>query len=78
VTDTGLSDHKAQILQIQSQHKKRGGRTFRLIEEYRIARSYREENIQHLNYLLGKENWELVLKQNSENEAYNAFSDTLR
>jgi hypothetical protein len=66
--DTGLSDHKAQI---QFQHKKK--ENFRLNEEYRIARSYREENIQYLNYLLGKENWELVLKQNSENEA-----DTLR
>jgi hypothetical protein len=47
VIDTGLSDHKAQMLQIQSQHKKRKW-TFRLIEEYRIARSYREENIQYL------------------------------
>jgi hypothetical protein len=47
-------------------------------EEYRIARSYREENIQYLNYLLAKENWELLLKQNSVNEAYNAFSDTFK
>jgi hypothetical protein len=69
VIDTGLSDHKAQILQIQSQHKKRKG-TFRLIEGYRIARSYREENTQYHNYLIGKENWELVLTQNSVNEAY--------
>jgi hypothetical protein len=30
-------------------------------EEFRIARSYREENVQYLNYLLGKETWELVL-----------------
>jgi hypothetical protein len=75
VIDTGLSDHKAQIFQIQSRHKKRKG-TFRPTEQYRIARSYREENIQHLNYLLGKENWELVLKQNSVNEAYNALLDT--
>jgi hypothetical protein len=77
VIDTGLSDHEAQTLQIQFQHKKRKG-AFRRNEEYRIARSYREENIQYLNYLLGKGNWELVLKQNSVNEAYNAFSDTLR
>jgi hypothetical protein len=77
VIDTGVSDHKARILQIQFQHKKKK-RNFRLNEEYRIARSYREENIQYLNYLLRKENWELVLKQNSVNEAYNAFSDTFR
>jgi hypothetical protein len=75
VIDTGLSDHKAQILQIQFRHKKRKG-AFGLKEEYSIARSYRKENVQYLNYLLGKENWELVLKQHSVNEAYNAFSDT--
>jgi hypothetical protein len=45
VTDIGFSDHKAQILQIQFQHKKRKG-AFRLNGEYRMARSYREENIQ--------------------------------
>jgi hypothetical protein len=77
VTDTGFSDHKAQILQIQIQCKNEKGQV-RLKEEFRIARSYREKNIQYLNYLLGKENWELVFKQNSANDAYNEFLGTLR
>ncbi|PNF35448.1 hypothetical protein B7P43_G04120 [Cryptotermes secundus] len=77
VTDTGFSDHKAQILQIQTQCKNKKGLN-RLKEEVRITRSYKEENIQYLNYLLGKENWELVLKQNSVNNAYNEFLGTLR
>jgi hypothetical protein len=53
VIDTGFSDHKAQILQIQVQCKNKKGLN-RLKEEVRIARSYKEENIQYLNYLLGK------------------------
>jgi hypothetical protein len=63
------------ILQIQCKNKKA---QVRLKEEFGIARSYREENIQYLNYLLGKENWELVLKQNSVNNAYNEFLSTLQ
>jgi hypothetical protein len=54
VVDTGFSDHKAQILQLQIQHKNKKGKV-RLKEEYRIAISYGEENVQYLNYLLGKE-----------------------
>jgi hypothetical protein len=77
VIETGLSDHKAQILQLQMNHKNKKGLN-RLKEEVRIARSYKEENIQYLNYLLGKENWELVLKQNSVNNAYNEFLGTLK
>jgi hypothetical protein len=37
-----------------------------------------EENVQYLNYLLGKETWKGVFKQNSVNEAYNLFLYTLR
>jgi hypothetical protein len=65
------------MLKIHFQLKKKKG-AFRLNKEYRISRSYREENVQYLNYLLGKKNWDLVLKQNSVNEAYSAFSDTFK
>jgi hypothetical protein len=47
-------------------------------EKFRMARSYREENIQYLNYLLEKETWELVFKQNSVNDAYNKFLGTFQ
>jgi hypothetical protein len=43
--ETGLSDHNAQILQIQMQYKNKKGQD-RINEKFRIAtRSYREENI---------------------------------
>ncbi|PNF15974.1 hypothetical protein B7P43_G07494, partial [Cryptotermes secundus] len=77
VIETGFSDHKAQILQIQMQYKNKNGQV-RLKEEFGIARSYREENVQYLNCLLEKETWELVFKQNSANEAYNEFLGTLQ
>jgi hypothetical protein len=77
LVDTGFSDHKAQILQLQIQHKNKKEKV-RLKEEYRIVRSYGEENVQYLNYLLGKETWELVFKQNLVNEAYNSFLCTSR
>jgi hypothetical protein len=76
VIDTGFSDHKAQVLQIQVQRKNKG--QHKLKEEYRIARSYNEENIQYLNYLLENDNWEHVLKENSVNNAFNEFSGTLQ
>jgi hypothetical protein len=76
VIDTGFSDHKAQVLQIQVQCKNKGNH--KLKEDYRITRSYKEDNIQYLNYLLEKENWEQVLKENSVNNAYNEFSGTLQ
>jgi hypothetical protein len=47
-------------------------------EESRIARSYKEENVQYLKYLLGKETWELVFKQNSTSDAYNEFLGTFQ
>jgi hypothetical protein len=76
VTETGLSDHNAQILQVHMHYKnkKEQGK----INEFIIARSYREENAQYLNYLLGKETWELVFKQNSANDAYNEFLGTFQ
>jgi hypothetical protein len=77
VKDTGFSDHKAQILQVQFQYKSKKWKA-RLKGEYRIARSYKEDNVQYLNYLLGKETWKRVFKQNSGNEAYNLFLYALR
>ena len=59
------------------QYKNKKGQV-RLKEEFRIARSYREENVQYLNYLPEKETWELVFKQNSANEAYNELLGTLQ
>jgi hypothetical protein len=76
VIDTGFSDHKAQVLQIQMQYNHKKGHA-RIKEEYKISRSCKEENIQYLNYLLGKENWQRILKENSVNNAYNEFVDTL-
>jgi exonuclease III len=69
VIETGLSDHKTQLLQLQIHHmnKKGQGKTN---EVFRMARSYREENIQYFNYLLGKENWKLMFKQNSASGVY--------
>jgi hypothetical protein len=66
--DTGFCDHKAQILQVQFQYKSKKWKT-RLKGEHRTARSYKEESVQYLNYLLGKEIWEGVFKQNSVNES---------
>jgi hypothetical protein len=43
-----------------------------------MGRSYREENIQYFNYLLGKENWKLIFKQNSASDAYYEFLDTFQ
>jgi hypothetical protein len=54
------------------QHKNKNGQT-RLEGECRMARSYREENVQYLNYLLDKETWELVFKQKFAIDAYNEF-----
>jgi hypothetical protein len=48
VTETGFSDHNAQILQVQMQYKNKKGQAT-LKEEYRIVRTYREENVQYLN-----------------------------
>jgi deoxyribodipyrimidine photolyase len=50
----------------------------RITKDLRLARSYSEENVQYLNYLLGKEAWELVLKQNEANDAYNEFLGTFQ
>jgi hypothetical protein len=38
-----------------------------------MARSYSEENVQYLNYLLDEKTWELVFKQKLANNAYNEF-----
>ncbi|PNF19814.1 hypothetical protein B7P43_G14292 [Cryptotermes secundus] len=59
------------------QYKNKKGQV-RLKEEYRIARSYREENVQYLNYPLEKETWEFVFKQNSANKTDNEFLGTLQ
>jgi hypothetical protein len=72
VMETGFSDHNAQLLQVQMQHKNKKGQT-RVEGECRMARSYREENVQYLKYLLDKETWELVFKQKLANDAYNEF-----
>jgi hypothetical protein len=47
VIETGLSDHKAQLLQVQINYMNKEGRG-KLKEVFRIARSYREENAQYL------------------------------
>jgi hypothetical protein len=67
VIETGFSDNNTQILQVQMQHKNKKR------AECRMARSYREENVQYLNYLLDKETWELLFKQKLANDAYNGF-----
>jgi hypothetical protein len=54
--------------QMQYKNKKGQGK---IKEESRIAISYKEENVQCLNYLLGKETWELGFKQTSLSNAYN-------
>jgi hypothetical protein len=41
VIETGLSDHNAQILQVQMHYKNKKGQG-KINEEFRIARSYRE------------------------------------
>jgi dsDNA-binding SOS-regulon protein len=41
-----------------------------------MARTYSEENVQYLNYLLDKETWKLVFTQKSENDAYNEILGT--
>jgi hypothetical protein len=50
VFETGLSDHNAQILQVQMQYKNKKEQG-KIKEESRIARSYKQ-NVQYLNYLL--------------------------
>ncbi|PNF39318.1 hypothetical protein B7P43_G16566, partial [Cryptotermes secundus] len=75
--ETGLSDHNAQILQVQMHYKNKKGQS-RITKEFRLDRSYSEENVQYLNYLLGKETWEPVLKQNEANDAYNEFLGILQ
>jgi hypothetical protein len=77
VIETGLSDHNAQILQVQMHYKNKKGQG-KIKEEFRIARSYRDENIQYLNCLLGKQTWELDLKQNSASNAYSEFLGTFQ
>jgi hypothetical protein len=77
VIDMGFSDNKAQVLQIQMQCNHKKGHA-RLKEEYKTSISYKEENIQYLNHLLGKENWEQILNENSVNNAYNEFVGTLQ
>jgi hypothetical protein len=72
VIATGFSDHYAQILQVQMQHKNKK-RQATVKDEFRTVRSCSEENVQYLNYLLEKESWELVFKQISVNDAYNEF-----
>jgi hypothetical protein len=74
VFETGFSDHSAQILQVQMQNKNRitKGRS-RVEGEYRMVRTYSEENVQYLNHLLEKETWESVFKQKAANNAYNEF-----
>jgi hypothetical protein len=72
VAETGLSDHNAQILQVCMRHKNKQG-LGRITKEFRFARFYSGENVQYVNYLLGKETWELVLNQNEANGAYNEF-----
>ncbi|PNF26089.1 hypothetical protein B7P43_G04923 [Cryptotermes secundus] len=72
VAETGLSDHNAQILQVYMHYKNKKGQG-RITKEFKLARLYSEENVQYLNYLLGKETWELVFKQNEANVAYNEF-----
>jgi predicted ATP-grasp superfamily ATP-dependent carboligase len=62
VIETELSDHKAQLLQVQMHYKNKKGQG-KLMEEFRIARSYREEKEQYLNCLLGKETWSLFLSK---------------
>ncbi|PNF39304.1 hypothetical protein B7P43_G16557 [Cryptotermes secundus] len=79
VIETGFSDHSAQILQVQMQQEnKNQKRQARAEREYRMVRTYSEENVQYLNYLLDKETWELVFKQKSANNAYNEFLDTFQ
>jgi hypothetical protein len=74
VLQTGFSDHSAQILQVQMQNKSRITKGQSRVEgEYRMARTYSEENIQYLNHLLEKETWESIFKQKAANNAYNDF-----
>jgi hypothetical protein len=74
VIETGLSDHKAQLQQVQKNKKGQ----CKLKEEFRIAKSYREKNAPCLNYLLGKETGEPIFEQNSVNGAYNEFLGTFQ
>jgi hypothetical protein len=62
------------MLQVQMQNKNRitKGQS-RVEEEYRMVRTYSEENVQYLNHLLGKETWESVFEQKAANNAYNEF-----
>jgi hypothetical protein len=75
VIEIGISDHVWIQAPMHYENKKGQGK---INDEFRIARSYREENVQYLNYLLGKETWELVFKQNSANNAYNEFIGTFQ
>jgi hypothetical protein len=77
VIETELSNHKAQIPQVQMHYKSKTVQS-KLKDEFRMARSYREENVQYLNYLLEKEIWETVFEQNSVNDAYNEFLGTFQ
>jgi hypothetical protein len=76
VIATGYSDHYAQILLLQIQGKNKRQASFK--EELRLVRSCKEENVHYLNYLLGKEDWELAYRQPSVNEAYNEFISIFR
>jgi hypothetical protein len=75
--ETGLSDHNVQIPQVQLYYKNKKGQG-RITKKFRLTRSYSEEDVQYLNYLLGKEIWDLVLKQKEVNDAYNEFLDILQ
>jgi hypothetical protein len=77
VITTGFSDHYAQILQVQIQHKNEK-RQVTVKEEFRTVRVCSEGNVQYLNYLLEKETWELVFKQTSVNDACNEFLGTFQ
>ena len=74
VVPMGFSDHFAQIMKIglKLTGKSENIRT-QASDQFMTVRSCQEENIQHLNFLLSKETWEQVFRQNNVNSAYNEF-----
>ena len=76
VIATGFSDHYAQILQIHVDNYGNHGKCKKNSDkqyQFKIVRSVKEEDIEYLNFLLGRESWNSVTNQTSVNSAYNEF-----
>lgn len=74
VITTGFSDHDAQTLQLHIEHGNKINSSSSVT--YKKGRSFKEENIQYLNYLLAKESWDSVFNHTSVNLAYEDFHKT--